>query len=120
MGLYTQVMHYTRQSAQAFTIPGGTAGWLYPPSPRGDQSVAIVTMDGVYPEKGWSINEVCTETMYILEGQMTLWCDDQQYELHEGDLFVIEPGHRYRCEGKVKSVDLITPAWDKKQNKIIL
>jgi mannose-6-phosphate isomerase-like protein (cupin superfamily) len=112
-------MLYKKEHAQKFSIPGGTEGILFPPSPRKDQSIAIVDCKGTYPEKGWSINSVCTETIYLLEGSLLIECDGERATLLPGDLFVISPGQKYRIIGEGKSVDFITPAWDKEQNKII-
>ena len=54
-------MKYSKQDAEKFSIPGGSEGYLYPAHPKGEQSIALVTMDGEYPVDGYSINEKCTE-----------------------------------------------------------
>ena len=113
------IMLFRKTSSEQFNIPGGTSGVLYPASPKKDQSIALVTMDGAYPENGWSINSKCTETLLVLEGVLRLEVKEVWHELSEGDLFVIEPGNKYRTEGKCRVVDFITPAWNKEQNKII-
>ena len=102
-----------------FEIPGGTTGRLYPNHPAGEHTLAVVEMDGIYPLKGSSRNSVCTETMYVMEGTLNLTVDGEVHVLEEGDCYAITPGHAYRCEGKVKVLDVITPAWDKAQNEII-
>ena len=33
---------------------------------------------------------------------------------------MIFPGQKYQIRGRAKTLDLITPAWDKSQNKIII
>ena len=109
----------TKKDAQAFTIPGGTSGGLYPPGPGDAFSIAVVTMDGVYPEKGWSINDICTETMYVQEGQLVVDIEDQTFTIKPGDVLSVEPGNKYRCPGAATTIDVITPAWDKQQNHII-
>jgi mannose-6-phosphate isomerase-like protein (cupin superfamily) len=112
-------MHVRSDEASAFEIPGGTVGAIYPSSPRGDQTIARVSMDGVYPEKGWSINSVCTETIFLLEGEFELTVGDQKIILRPNDLYMILPGNKYQIRGKGTALDLMTPAWDKNQNKII-
>ncbi len=92
---------------------------LYPPGPNGAFSIAVVDMDGIYPEKGWSINSRCTEAMYVQSGSLTVEVEDRQFELSAGDVLSITPGKKYRVRGKALTVDIITPAWDKAQNKII-
>lgn len=128
-------MLFHSSDAQTFTIPGGTSGLLYPPSPKGDQSVAVVELDGIYPEKGWSVNDICTETLYVLEGELKLIVQkepdprvprlredgndkEEEYALVSGDLFMILPGNKYRLSGKGTSCVFITPSWDSSQNNI--
>jgi len=112
-------MYFEQKNAQEFEIPGGTKGYLYPAHPQGEQQIAMVEMDGVYPEKGYSINSVCTETIFLLEGQLTVEVDGQDYNLRPNDMIMILPGQKYKVTGKGKSIDLISPSWDKNQNKII-
>ncbi len=112
-------MFVAKDKAQKFSIPGGTNGLLYPPSPKGDQSMAVIEMDGVYPEKGHSLNDICTETIYQLEGQFRIEVNGQWHELKSGDLLMILPGNKYKVTGKGKACVLISPSWDSKQNHIV-
>lgn len=112
-------MFVKKEAAQEFSIPGGTRGRIYPSSPKGDQTIAMVEMDGVYPERGYSRNDFCTETIFMLEGFFELEADGKKYHLEAGDLFMVLPGMQYRISGKGRSIDFISPAWDKSQNHII-
>ena len=108
-----------KEIAESFSISGGTNGAIYPSSPKGDQTIAIVWMDGAYPEMGYSLNDLCTETIFLLEGKFELEADGKKYQLESGDLFMILPGTKYRIFGKGKAIDFISPAWDKSQNHLI-
>lgn len=112
-------MKLAKKEAQSFTIPGGTRGVLYPAGPGNAFSIAVVKMDGVYPEKGWSVNDKCTETMYLQEGELVIEIEEEIFRLKPGDIISVVPGKKYRVRGKATTVDVITPAWDKKQNHII-
>ncbi len=112
-------MFYSKKDAQPFTIPGGTDGILYPPSPKGDQSVAVIEMDGTYPQKGYSMNDQCTETIYMLEGSFRVEYDGAWYTLNPGDLLMLLPGKKYRTQGKGKACVFITPAWNSEQNHLM-
>ena len=112
-------MFYKKKDAQKFNIPGETSGAIYPSSPLGDQTIVTVEMDGVFPEKGYAINDRCTETIFILEGKIELEADGKKYQMETGDLFMILPGTKHRLVGKAKSMDFISPAWDKSQNHIV-
>ena len=92
-------MLYHKSDAKSFTIPGGTEGVLYPPSLKGDQSVAVISMDGHYPKEGYSRNDVCTETLYLLEGAFEIEYDGAWHTLIPGDIFMILPDHKYRTKG---------------------
>jgi mannose-6-phosphate isomerase-like protein (cupin superfamily) len=113
-------MFIPHSSAKPFTIPGGVSGILYPPSPHGDLTLAMVTQDGVYPASGYSVNDVATETIVCLEGALTIEANGETYELGPGDCFMVFPGTRYRVTGKGKSLDVITPAWEKNKNQIVV
>ena len=112
-------MIYKKIDAEKFTITGGTEGIIFPSSPKGDQTVAYVEMDGIYPEKGYSINSKCTETICLIDGSFSIEISGKKYMMKKGDICMILPGNKYRIVGKGKSFDFITPAWDKKQNKIV-
>ncbi len=112
-------MYIKSIEAQKFTIAGGTEGLLFPPHPKGEQQIAIVEMDGVYPAIGYSINDYCTETMIVVEGEVEIEYDDQWTTLRVNDIFMILPNHRYRMRGKGKTIVAISPQWDSKQNRII-
>jgi mannose-6-phosphate isomerase-like protein (cupin superfamily) len=108
-----------KEDSKKFSIPGGTDGWLYPSNLQSDQTIAYVEMDGVYPEKGYSINDVCTETFFVVEGNLTIYIDDEVYELEKGDVIIVSPGKKYNTRGKAKIIDFITPSWEKNNNQII-
>lgn len=99
-----------------FSIPGETRGLLYASSPRGDQTVAVVEMEGRYPEQGYSLNDVSTETLLVLEGSVMAEAGEERHELSEGDLFMVFPQTKYRLEGKARVAVFITPAWEKNKN----
>lgn len=108
-----------RSDAQPFEIPGGTRGILHQSLGKTDASVALVEIDGIYPERGWSINSECTETMLLIRGSLRVEIQEQQFTMKPGDMLSIAPGNRYRVVGKGESVDIITPAWQKSQNRIV-
>ena len=112
-------MKRSAAEAQAFEIPGGSTGRLYPDHPRGEHTLAVVTLDGVYPEEGLSCNEVCTETLYLVRGHLEATVADETSELGPGDMLVILPRHPYRLVGDAEVVVVITPAWRPEQNRIL-
>ncbi|HNV12443.1 MAG TPA: hypothetical protein PK686_03585 [bacterium] len=113
-------MKYSKNQAKKFDIPGGTSGYLYPSHPKEEQSIALVSARGNYPDNGWSVNSRCTETIFVLSGSLKVNVDGKIFYLKKDDLIMIFPGQKYQIRGRAKTLDLITPAWDKSQNKIII
>ncbi len=113
-------MYYKKKNAEEFTIPGGTNGVLYPSSPKGDQTIAIVETDGVYPKNGVSMNDYCTETFILIKGKLEILVNDKMYILEdEGDLLRVLPKNKYSIKGKGKVIVSISPNWKSEQNHII-
>ena len=110
---------YKKADGQDFKIDGGTSGVIYPPHPKGDHTIARLKMEGVYPVLGYSINERCSETIVMIKGKFKIRANDNVAEIGEGDVFVITPGTKYRVEGNGEALDVITPKWDKGQNKVV-
>ena len=110
---------YSTQDAQAFEIPGGTKGFIFPSHPKGEHTIAVISADGMYPEKGYALNDVCTETVYVVEGQLVVTINSKEESVNSGELIMILPGQKYTIRGKAEAIDFITPSWDKNQNHIV-
>jgi len=112
-------MLYKKKDAKKFVIPGETKGLLYPSSPKKDQTIASIKINGKYPKKGYSINDLSMETIYLLEGFFTIEADKKIFEIEPGDIFMVFPKVKYKIKGKGKAMVFISPAWEKNKNKII-
>lgn len=113
-------MRYTEKDGKTFELPGGTKGIIFPSHPGGEQTIVRVEQHGVFPEKGYAINDRCTETIYMLEGTFTITINEVEHELNAGELIMILPGERHIIQGDGKSLDIITPSWDPSQNHHIV
>jgi len=114
-------MYIPKDQAKKFTLPGKTEGSLYPSSPQEDQTIAMVETDGKYPESGYSVNDVATETILLLEGGIEVYTHKtgRWQAMEKGDLFMVLPRTKYKLRGKGKCAVFITPAWEKNNNQII-
>jgi len=108
-----------KKDGQAFSIPGGTTGIIYPEHLDIGCSIVEVSMFGEYPVGGYSINERCSETLFMLDGEFRVRVDEIVHTLLPGDMLTIVPFSKYRIEGTGRVIDIITPKWDKDQNQII-
>ena len=107
------------KEAKKFTIPGGTEGLIYPSDLDGDFTVAKVSINGIYPQKDYSINDISKESLFVLKGEIEVLVEDKKFVLKKGDLIIIKPNKKYQIKGKAEVLDIITPAWEKNKNQII-
>lgn len=84
-----------------------------------DIDFCINRISGRYPEKGYCMNEKCKEICYILEGKGSINKKDESIEFNKGDVILINKGEIYYWDGNCKIIMVCTPAWYKKQCKLI-
>lgn len=83
-----------------------------------DLDIAVVTVDGRYPEKGQLINEKCKEIAYVLSGNGKVGVDGKVQQLNPGDAVLIIPGEKFFWEGnKLEMLMPCSPAFYKEQHK---
>jgi len=83
-----------------------------------DLDIAVVTVDGRYPETGHLTNKVCKEIAYVLSGNGSVGVDNVVHELHPGDAVMILPGERFFWQGeKLKMLMPCNPAFYPEQHK---
>lgn len=106
---------FTLEQAKKYDIPGGIC-YLYPDSPTERLSAAFVKQDGRYPTEGYRKNERCTEALFILNGELTIYLAETPHQLKPKDVVYIPPGTPYAIEGKGEAFVFIEPKWDSTQN----
>lgn len=82
-----------------------------------DINGAVIELSGKYPTKGRVMNEVCKELVYVIKGSGKVNVEDKEFQLDEGDLFMINPGEKYFFDGKMTLCVPCSPAWYPKQHK---
>lgn len=106
---------FSQEEAKKYDIPGGTC-WLYPDCPTGRLSCAYVVSEGRYPESGFRKNTVCTEAMFIIEGEFTITIGGESRQLKPRDVAYVPVGVPYSMDGKGVTLVFIEPKWDSAQN----
>ncbi|MBI3256062.1 MAG: hypothetical protein HYZ63_03775 [Candidatus Andersenbacteria bacterium] len=109
---------FNLNSAKKYAIPGGVC-YLYPDSPTGRLSCALVGQDGRYPEKGYRQNSTCTEALFVLEGSFTVTLNKKIHRLEKETILYIPPHTPYAVSGKGKVFVFIEPKWDSAQNTAV-
>ena len=85
-----------------------------------DINIAVVKIiNDRYPQKGWAVNEVCKEMVYIISGKVVLTTESKTSELKTGDVVLLDPGEKYFWEGNCEMVVPCSPAWYPEQHKLL-
>lgn len=82
-----------------------------------DLNVALIEINGRYPETGRVVNEVCKEIVFVLEGAGSVIIEGKEFKLEEGDQVLIKPKHKYFFDGSLKILTPCVPAWFPEQHK---
>jgi len=77
-------------------------------------------INGRYPDSGRTINKVCQEVYCVVSGSGKIYVENDEFELNQGDCFLIESGKKYYVVGK----DLVMfcptqPDWYPEQHEFI-
>ena len=83
-----------------------------------DIDLGIATVTGRFPQKGYAMNEISKELVYVLEGEGILCTKEQTIHFSKGDSILILPNEKYYYETKHAVLSLTcTPAWSINQHK---
>lgn len=80
---------------------------------------ALTEINGRFPKSGKTMNKICQELYYIISGEGTIYIDDKEIKLEEGDIYLIEPMKKYHVIGEDLIMALPTsPAWYPEQQEL--
>jgi mannose-6-phosphate isomerase-like protein (cupin superfamily) len=105
-----------RDQARTFKNSRSCTAIEYPIDDK-DINGAVIKLNGRYPDKGYVVNTVCKEMVYILKGTGQLSTPNENQSLQEGDMVLIAPGERYYFEGDLEMFMPCSPAWYPEQHK---
>jgi mannose-6-phosphate isomerase-like protein (cupin superfamily) len=81
-------------------------------------NIAIVTVDGRYPETGLLTNDVCTEIAYVLDGTGVVTVGNEARKLAADDAVLIQPGEKFAWQGtKLRMLMPCSPAFYPEQHR---
>lgn len=85
-----------------------------------DIDLGIATISGRYPDKGYGVNLISKELIYVIEGSGILNFENEKVEFSEGDSILIEPNEKYYYETEYCKISMsCTPAWSMEQHKLV-
>jgi len=93
--------------------------WEYPLHNK-NLGIALAKINGRFPDSGRVLNKVCQEIYYVIGGSGRIFIENEEFELNEGDTFLIESNKKYYVVGK--NLVVLCPAspdWYPEQQKII-
>lgn len=82
-----------------------------------DINVAMVEVNGRYPEKGRVTNLKCKELLYITKGSGKIVIEGVAVDFKEGDEILIEPGEKYYWDCHATMLASCAPAWYLEQHQ---
>lgn len=85
-----------------------------------DFNIAGIELNGRYPEKGYALNKISKELIYVKGGEGMLVSEDQSAQLEPGDAALIQPNEKYYIEGTLQLVISSAPAWHPEQHQNVL
>lgn len=87
--------------------------------PLGEKDIdnAIIEITGRYPEKGRATNLECKELAYIIKGFGSVFIEEKEINIEEGDLILIENNEKFFWDGNLTLLISCSPAWSHEQYK---
>jgi mannose-6-phosphate isomerase-like protein (cupin superfamily) len=109
-----------KSNANSFSNGPTCTGYEYSFGDK-DMNIAVVTVNGRYPETGYVMNEVCKEVGYVLSGRGSISVvGGDMRNLETGDAVMIQPGEKFFWQGD--SLEMLmpcSPAFYPEQYKIV-
>lgn len=90
------------------------------PMQNKEMSIGVARVLHRYPERGYALNQECSEMGYIIEGTGQLVTETKKVQLSTGDVIYIPRGENFYWEGNMTIVLPTAPAWHMAQHRIVL
>lgn len=85
-----------------------------------DMDLGITTITGRYPLEGYCMNTISKELVYVLDGNGTIFFENEYIEFEKGDAVFILPNEKYYWDSNYCVVSLTcTSAWSEEQHLLI-
>jgi mannose-6-phosphate isomerase-like protein (cupin superfamily) len=81
--------------------------------------IALVKIEGRYPDAKRAVNLECKEIIYVMEGKGKVIVEGKEQNFEAGDLILIEAKEKFYWEGKTSLYITCMPAWNAEQHQIV-
>ncbi|MBS3052722.1 MAG: AraC family ligand binding domain-containing protein [Candidatus Aenigmarchaeota archaeon] len=85
----------------------------------GKTSLALIEMKNRYPDRGFAINKVFEEIIFVLNGKGRITIDGKSYDLTKNDAVMLKPGKKYYYEGDIKVLTFTSPAFKVENHEVL-
>src|SRR5438876_10861423 len=103
--------------ANSFKNSATCHGFEFPFETR-SMNIAVVMVDGRYPQEGHLRNDVCDEIAYVLSGSGTVGVDNETHNIAAGDAVLLKAGERFWWQGsQLRMLMPCSPAFYPEQHK---
>jgi quercetin dioxygenase-like cupin family protein len=89
----------SESDANTFTNSENCSGFEFPFN-SSQLNIAVVEVNGRYPQTGSLLNEECDEIGYVLSGTGTVGTEDETHEIKAGDAVFIKAGETFWWQGQ--------------------
>ena len=80
---------------------------------------ALITVNGRYPEKGFVMNEVCSELAFVVRGNGKVCTASETIEFTLHDSVFLQPGEKFYWEGDFDIYTICSPAFYPEQHQVV-
>ncbi len=107
-----------KSEAESFTNGPTCTGYVFPFGDP-DIDIAVLTVNGRYPEKNRALNEISKEIAYVLSGTGEIIVGGESpRQVQAGDSVIIQPGEKYYWVGEnLEMLMPCSPAFNPDQHK---
>lgn len=82
--------------------------------------MSIAKISGKYPDRGYCINLVCKEIIYIIEGEGIIYEEEKENRFKKGDIIIIKNGERFKWDAHCTISVCYVPEWNPNQYDIMM
>lgn len=113
------MQYITRSSARRIAVAPEFTIYEYGPLGDGVANGTVAEVNGRYPLRGWGMNGICDELVYVVSGTGAIETPTSQTVLNPGDVAFVPKGQKIAWRGDNLVVFIpCVPAWNPEQHEL--
>lgn len=110
---------FTKSEAKCKKNNGACTLYEYPPA-GSSYGMVVAEISGKYPDRGYCINMICKEIIYVIEGSGAIYQGDTERRFNKGDLIVIDKGEKFKWNAECVAAISCIPAWNPERYDVVM